>query len=377
MAGTSFCIRLLVQRTGFAVQVSNLGPPLWVWLFIGGIFVGVPAVGIGTALLLRVLRSRSMFRLDSVSARAADDRTPEPGGDAGSAAGGNAGSGQDFRGGSAGPASAGRPAAASADRAAREHARRTARWGLAGLVAGIVAGIALVFSGDAGFATLTCSGGYLCGLLVGEYTAQPQARGEQRAAVLRARRPGDYVPRWAAVMIAAVAVLMVCALIAFTIAPPIHYGAWHPFAGQNFTLPGGSTSWPGLPAMLAGVGFAAVVLFVGAAGLRRVAGRPQLTDASGQVADEWLRRQSGRAITGAVLSLLLLVLAAFLISGSQGLGVPAQTISPAVYLGNRIMVIAGLCSACGSVVSWLLLSGWIRRPRPAAGPATPALRPQA
>jgi hypothetical protein len=121
-----------------------------------------------------------------------------------------------------------------------------------------------------------------------------------------------------------------------------------------------------------------VVLFTGAAGLRRVAGRPQLTDGVEQAADEWLRRQSGRAITGAVLSLLLLVLAAFLISGSAGLGVPVPSISPAVYLGNRIMVIAGLCSAAGSIVSWLLLSGWIRRPRPpATGPAATPARSQA
>lgn len=358
------------------MQVSHAGPPLWVWLLIGGIFVGIPSVAIGTALLLRVLRSQLVFRAASVSAPAAEDRTAEPGEDAGSAAGGNADSGQASAGGPAVAASAARPAA-SAARAAREHARRTTCWGLAGLAAGIMLGIALVFSNHAGFAALACGGGYLCGLLVGEYTAQPRARGEQRAAVLRARRPADYVPRWAAVVIAAVGVLIACALIAFTLAPPIHYGAWHPFAGQSFTLPGGSTSWPGLPAMLAGVGFAAVVLCVGAAGLRRVADRPQLTDGVGQAADEWLRRQSGRAITGAVLSLLLLVLAAFLISGSQGLGVPAPAISPTAYLGNRIMVIAGLCSACGSIVSWLLLSGWIRRPRPAAGPATPALRPQA
>ena len=356
------------------MQVGHLGPPLWILLFVVGIFVGVPTVGIGTALLLRVLRSRLVLRADSASGPAAHDRARGTGGDADSAADGDAGSGQAPAGGAA---SAGRHAEERAVGAAREHARRTARWGMAGLAAGIVAGIVLVFSNDAGLAALACGGGYLCGLLIGEYVTQPRARGEQRAAVLRARRPGDYVPRWAAVMIAAAGTLMVCALIAFAVAPPIRYGAWHPFAGQSFTLPRGSTSWPGLPAMLAGVGFAAVVLFVGAAGLRRVAGRPQLTDAAGQITDEWLRRQSGSAITGAVLSLLLLVLAAFLIGGSQGLAVPVPVISPAAYLGNRIMVIAGLCSACGSIVSWLLLSGWIRRPRPATGPPVAPARSQA
>lgn len=336
--------------------VSNASLPLWVWVFVAGIFVGIPAVAIGTALLLRALRSRSVFRADSL--------------------GGNTGSGQASPGGPATPAGAA-GLAASAVKAAREHARRIARCGLVGLVAGVVLGIALVFSNHGGFAVLTCGGGYLCGLLVGEYTAQPRTRGQQRAAVLRARRPADYVPRWAAVMIAAAGALMVVALIAFTVAPPIHYGAWHPFAGQSFSLPGGSTSWPGLPSMLAGLGFAAVVVLIGVAGLRRVANRPQLTDVTGPAADEWLRRQSGRAITGAVLSLLLLVLAAFFISGSEGLAVPVPAISPTAYLGNRIMVVAGLCCAVGSIVSWLLLSGRIRRPRQAAGPAAaPALRPQ-
>jgi len=354
------------------VRVSNAGLPWWLWALLAGVFVGIPAVVIGTALLLRSLRSRSVFRAESSGAQAADRR----GGRAGSPSGGNAGSGQAPPGGPATPADAA-GLAASAVKAAREHARRTARCGLAGLVVGVVAGIVLVFGNAGGFAVLTCGGGYLCGLLVGEYTAQPRSRGQQRTAVLRARRPADYVPRWAAVMIVAVGTLMVVALIAFTVAPSIHYGPWHPLAGQSFTLPGGSTSWPGLPTMLTGVGFAAVVVFTGAAGLRRVAGRPQLTDGAGQAADEWLRRQSGRAITGAVLSLLLLVLAAFLIGGSQGLAVPVPAISPAAYLGNRIMVAAGLCSAGGSIVSWLLLSGRIRRPRPAAGPAAaPALRPQ-
>lgn len=358
------------------MRESSAGLPLWIWLLVGGIFVGVPSVVIGTALLLRVLRSRAVFRADSLRARVADDRA-EPGRDAGSAAGERAGSGRASPGGPAAPDST-VGLAASAVKAASEHARRAARWGLVGLVTGVVLGIAVVFSGRAGFAVLTCGGGYLCGLLVGEYTAQPRARSEQRAAVLRARRPGDYVPRWAAVMIVVVGALMAGALIAFTVAPPIHYGAWHPFAGQSFTLPGGSTSWPGLPAMLAGVGFSAVVVFVGAAGLRRVAGRPQLTDGAGHAVDEWLRRQSGRAITGAVLSLLLLVLAAFLIGGSQGLSVPVPAISPTAYLGNRIMVTVALCSALGSIASWLVLSGWIRRPRPTAGPAaSAALGPQA
>jgi xanthosine utilization system XapX-like protein len=356
------------------VRVGSPGPPLWIWLFVVGIFVGVPAVGIGTALLLRVLRSRSVFRADSASAQVADDRAPGTGEDAGSTAGGNAGSGPDPAGGAA---SAGRHAEEPAVVAAREHARRTARWGMAGLAAGIVAGLVLVSSNDGGLAALACGGGYLCGLLIGEYVAQPRARGEQRAAVLRARRPGNYVPRWAAVMIAAVGTLIVCALISFAVASPIRYGAWHPVAGQSFTLPGGSTSWPALPVMLAGVGFAAAVLFVGAAGLRRVAGRPQLTDAAGQVTDEWLRRQSGSAITGAVLSLLLLVLAAFLIGGSQGLAVPMPVMSPTAYIVSRIMIFAGLCSACGSIVSWLLLSGRIRRPRPAAGPPAAPARSQA
>jgi hypothetical protein len=351
------------------VRFSNTGLPLLLWVLVAGVFVGIPAVAIGTALLLRAQRSRSVFRADSASARRPDGRTARPGEDPGSA-----------RGSAGGPAAPPGAAAfaASAATAAREHARRTTRCGLAGLAAGVVVGIALVLGGRGLLAVLTCGGGYLCGLLVGEYAMQSRARGEQRAAVLRARRAADYVPRWAAVMIAAAGTLIVGALIAFTVAPTIHFGAWHPFAGQAFTLPGGSTSWPGLPSMLAGLGFAAVVVLIGLAGLRRVASRPQLADVTGPAADEWLRRQSGRAITGAVLSLLLLVLAAFLFAGSEGLAVPVPAVSAAAFLGNQIMVVAGLCCAVGSIVSWLLLSGWIRRPRQAAGPAAaPAPAPQA
>ncbi len=362
------------------MQVSHVGPPLGIWLLIGGIFLGIPAVAIGVALLLRALRSRSMFRADLVSARAADARTAEPGeggaspggASPGGASPGRAGAGGAASGGTRVPGGADRPPAPPAGSAAREHARLTTRWGLAGLAAGIVLGIGLTLSNDAGFAALSCGSGYLVGLLVGEYAAQPGERGQQRTAVLRARRPADYAPRWAAIMILAIGTLVIGALVAFAVAPPIRYGAWHPVAGQSFTLPGGSTSWPGLGAMLAGLAFAAVVLFLGAAGLRRVAGRPQLSDGPERAADEVLRRQSGRAITGAVLSLLLLLLAAFLIGGSQGLDVPVSTISPAAYLGDRILVIVGLCSACGSIVSWLVLSGWIRVRGPAA---TTALRP--
>lgn len=120
------------------------------------------------------------------------------------------------------------------------------------------------------------------------------------------------------------------------------------------------------------------VVLLGAAGLRRVAARPRLAgaeqDRAGHGLDELLRRQSGRAITGAVLGLELLVLAAILISGSGGPAVPVPAVSAAAYLGSRLMIYGGLGCAAGAAGSWLILSGWIRRThrsRPAEGNSAP------
>jgi hypothetical protein len=288
--------------------------PLWIWIFLTAIFVGVPVLVIGIAVLLRARASGSVLR-----------RAGGPG------------------------------------QAARSHATRIIRYGLAGLGVGALLGLALILTQRADQAPLACAGGYLTGLLLGEFAAQPPVRGQVREATLRPRRAGDYTPRWAAAAIAVAVGLTVAAAIAFGLAPVISYGAWHPFAGLRFTLPGGSTSWPTWPGTSALVLVDILVLLVGIAGLRRVAARPQLTDGSDPALDDLLRRQSGRAITGAVLGLELIALAGLLIAGSQGLAVPVSSVSAAAYEGHRIMILGGECSAVGGVVCWLVLSGWTRR----------------
>ena len=312
-------------------------PVLWIVLLVPAVFIGIPAVTIAVAVLLRARRSRAELPARGASA-AARDSQPDIS-------------------------------------AAQAQADRVTRFGLTGLGGGALLGLALVLDGQPAFAALTCGAGYLVGLLVGEYAAQPPASGQQRAAMLRARRPADYAPRWAAVAIGATVIVMIAASIVFSVAPAISYGPWHPVPGQTFSLPGSTTSWPGLRVMLAGLAFSALVLLLGRAGLGRISDRPQLTEAGMQSLDDLLRRQAGRAITGAVLSLQLMLLAAYLLAGSEGLGVPTAAVSTAAYVGNRVMVIAALACAAGSIVSWLLLSGWLRRRRPDTGrPPEPALR---
>lgn len=317
--------------------------PIWIWLVVAVFFVGVPAVIIGVAVLLRARASRAAMRYGD---------GPPP--------------------------------------AARIQAQRARWYGLAGLGTGVLVGVALVLDQRGGLAPLACAGGYLSGLLIGEYVTQPPARGPVRAATLRARRPADYAPHWAVAAVLLAALLTVAAPVAFTVAPSITYGRWQPFPDAGFWLPGGRTAWPGWPLTTAAAAFAVVVVLLGAAGLRRVAARPRLAgteqDPGEQDLDELLRRQSGRAITGAVLALELLVLAAILISGSDGLAVPVPAVSAAAYLGSRLMTDGGFCCVAGAAGSWLVLSGWIRRTRRSrpgegdpgpGGPGGHGLRPEA
>jgi hypothetical protein len=352
---------------------SNAGPGLWILLIVSAVVIGIPAVTIAAAVLLRARPSRAEFAGSGAGAAAGGAASPTAEASTAEASTAEASTAKA----STAEASTAGPSTARPDvSAARTQASRVTRFGLAGLGAGVLLGLALVLQNQAGLAALTCGAGYLIGLLAGEYAAQPPARGQQRAAALHARRPGDYVPRWAAAVVLAAALLMLAAVIVFALAPPIRYGPWRPVPGQSIVLPGGTTSWPGLRPASAGLVFAAVVLLLGLAAFRRIASRPQLTDPGQQALDELLRRQAGRAITGAVLSLQLMLLAAYLLAGSAGLAVPTAAVSPGVHLGNRIMVLAGLACAAGSIVSWLVLSGWMRR-RPAAVPSAEAmLRPE-
>lgn len=305
------------------MSYSSTGPVpavlLWVWLLFAGILIGLPVLIIVVAVALRRRASRKAFGQDS------------------------------------GPGAA-----------ARSHAHRVTRSGLAGLAAGVLLALILVLDGRADLAPLGVAGGYLAGLLAGEFAAQPAREGQVRAASLRARKPADYAPRWAVLTALAAVGLIIAAVIAFAVAPSIGYGPWHPYPGSPFTLPGGRTSWPAWPGTATGALVAMLVLLLGAAGIRRVADRPQLTDAAEQTVDELLRRQSGRAITGGVLSLQLIMLGGLLIAGSDGLSVPVRAISGGAYLGSEAMTLAGVTCAVAGAVSWLVLSGWTRRPRPEA-----------
>ena len=304
------------------------GLPVWALIVLAAIFVGTPALVIGSAVALRALTSRSALREPSA-------------------------------------------------RPARTHATKVARSGLAGLGVGLLLGLVLVVNERGTLAPLACAGGYLLGLLAGEYSAQPSAWGTRRAAALLARRATDYVPRVAAAAVALTTTLTLAAPVAFALAPSISYGRWHPFQGASFSLPGGRTSWPGLTLTVGGAALSVVALLLGTAGLRWIAARPQPAEGAERDIDELQRRQAGRAIAGAVLGLQLVVLAALMIAGSNGLAVPVPDLAPSAYLGSRVMIWAGLGCAAAAVVSWLVLSGWTGRARRASGgsPVEPGSSP--
>jgi hypothetical protein len=300
-----------------------VGIPMWAWIILAAIFVGGPALVIASAVALRALTSRSAFRA--------------PGADA-----------------------------------ARTHASHVTWSELAGLGGGLLIGIVLVVNQRGILAPLACGGGYLVGLLAGEYWAQPPAWGTRRAAGLLVRRATDYVPRVAGTAIAVTTLLTLAVPIAFGLAPSINYPPFAVSAEPRifltsstptsiFPMPGGLTAWPGWTITVGGAALSVAALLLGAGGLRRIAARPQPVEGAAHDIDELQRRQASSAITGAVLGLQLIVLAALLIEGSSGLAVPVARFSPGAYLGSRIMIWAGLGCAAAGAVAWLTLSGWIGR----------------
>lgn len=318
---------------GYAVP----GVPLqmWFWLILAGVGLGVPAIVIATAVLLRARAARSALR----------EFGHQPG-----------------------PAQA--------------HISRVTRCGLAGLGVGALSGVAMLADHRPGdVAILACACGYLGGVLIGEYTGQPPARGPLRVARPLARRPASYVPRWAAAAAALSGVLVLGAPLAFAVAPTVHYPGcppgWQCVTSGGGPVPGGHTSLPAWPGPVAAAALVAVAAAVAIAGLRRIAARPGPADGSEQAIDEMLRRQAGRAILGAVLGMEMFALATVLALGSNGLAVPNPAAAPAAHLGSQIMEYASLGCAGAGLAAWLALGGWTRRlpRRPAA--AVPGVTPGA
>jgi hypothetical protein len=221
-------------------------------------------------------------------------------------------------------------------------------------------------------AVFCCALGYLLGLLAGELAAAMPARGRLRSASLLIRRPADYAPRWARYAAAAIALVLIAVPVAFALAPRIHYPRWHPFPGPGIALPGGMTSWPSLVTSAGSAALAVTALTLGMLTLHRLAARPRAAELQDQGTDELLRRQAGRAVTGAVLAIELLLLGAMLIAGSDGLAVPPSGAS-AAYLASRALIWAGLACIAGGITSWLGLS--VRARNPASPSRWPRPRP--
>jgi hypothetical protein len=276
----------------------------WIQLVIIGAVVGVPLLAGGGALLLR---ARS-------AGRAA--RAPEPG--------------AGLRG---------------------RYAGQVRRCGLAGLVAGGLAGVWCVAAGRPVLAVLCCAIGYLLGLLFAEATAAVPDRDALRTAGLGVRRAADYAPRWVRYAVLACVVVLVAAPVIFSLAPGIHSYRWHPAPGV--ALPA-VTSWPSMVTSVGSAALAVIVMVAGGLALRRVAARPRAAELQDLDVDDLVRRQAGRAAAGAVLAIELLLLGMMLIAGSDGLAVPADA---GAYLASRALICVGLACIASGFTSWVALSG--------------------
>jgi hypothetical protein len=247
-------------------------------------------------------------------------------------------------------------------------ARRARTGRLAGIAAGAAVGVAAVWYHQVWLAPAAVGAGYLLGMLAGELTAGPRPAGPLRVASLQARGARQYRPRGAVPAALGVGIPAMIAPVVLAVLPRVSYGPWRPDPyDARIVLPGGTLSWPSLALTVPLAVIAGLALLAGGILMRRVAALPLPVAGGPPGLPERERRNSGRAIAGAVLGIELLAIGSLAILAADGLAVPDS--AGDAYLGSRILVWAGLGAALAGLLVWCLLGWWRRGPAVAPGPA--------
>ena len=230
---------------------------------------------------------------------------------------------------------------------------RRARLGrLTGIGVGALVGVVFTWFGRGMVAPAAVGVGYLIGVLIAELLAVPQPSGPLRVASLQPRDARRYLPRWAVP-------------VAVTAAMPVIAGPVAVITAGHYGDADGVT--PALLLPLAVI--AAVALGLGAIALRRVELVPLAVEGRPE-ADEGIRRNTARAVAGAVIGIELLLLAAL-----------ATVLSDEIVAGlssvvDPVLLSCAAALAVAAVLVWCVLGWWKRVPPPEsslvpAGPKPP------
>src|SRR3984885_11339515 len=256
-------------------------------------------------------------------------------------------------------------------------ARRARLARLAGLAAGLILGVVAIHLGQGLLAPASVAVGYLFGLLTAELLWVPAPTGPVRVAAIQTRHVRGYIPRWSVPVVLSAGVLALAAPVVLAVLPAVRYGPWRPDAqyAPQIILPGGVLQWPAA-ACVPPAALTVLALVVGGIALRRVVLLPPVA-AERPGLHERARRNSARAVIGAVLAIELFALAAQAILASWGVQVPGPVGGPAALI-SRILYWCGIGLAVAAVLVWCVLGWWKRlvaeppAAPPAAAPAGPA-----
>ncbi|HEX3489692.1 MAG TPA: hypothetical protein VHU92_10115 [Streptosporangiaceae bacterium] len=230
---------------------------------------------------------------------------------------------------------------------------RRARVGrLTGVGVGASAGIVLTWFGQAMVAPAAVGVGYLSGVLIAELLAVPRPSGPLRVASLQPRNARRYLPRWAVSVAVAAAVPVLASPLAVTVTE--HYDRADAVTSALF-----------LPLAVV----AALALGLGFIALRRVELVPS-AGRGGPEVEEGVRRNTARAVAGAVIGIELLLLAA------QAVLLGDELSSSVEYQASPILLSCAAALAFAAVLVWCVLGWWKRVPPPEsafipAGPKPP------